>query len=71
MKTVTSGAATCLYTATAPELEGKGGSYQFNCQIAEVSEDILDSVRPYAVDPEAAKRLWTASEEMVGQNFNI
>jgi len=24
-------------------------------------------VRSYAVDPEAAKRLWTISEELVGQ----
>jgi hypothetical protein len=28
-------------------------------------------VRSYAVDPEAAKRLWAVSEELVGRTFDL
>ena len=69
LKTIPAGAATSVYAATAPELEGRGGLYLFDCQIAEVSDDGLDYVRSYAVDPEAAKRLWLESEAMVDQSF--
>jgi hypothetical protein len=30
---------------------------------------ISAGVRAYALDPEAAKKLWTKSEEMVGEKF--
>ena len=71
LKTIPAGAATSVYAATAPELEGRGGFCLYDCQIAEVNDDgsILDSARSYALDPEAAKRLWVISEEMVGQSF--
>ena len=71
LKTIAAGAATSVYAATAPELEGRGGLYLYDCQIAEVNDDesIRDNVRSYAIDPEAAKQLWTMSEEMVGQSF--
>jgi NAD(P)-dependent dehydrogenase (short-subunit alcohol dehydrogenase family) len=70
-KSVAAGAATEVYAATAPELEGKGGAYLADCQIAPISEQPTDmkGVRPYALDPAAAERLWTVSEEMVGQKF--
>jgi NAD(P)-dependent dehydrogenase (short-subunit alcohol dehydrogenase family) len=73
LKTVAAGAATSVYAATAPELEGRGGLYLYDCQIAEVNDDesVLDCVRSYAVDPDAAKRLWSVSEEMVGQSFPV
>jgi NAD(P)-dependent dehydrogenase (short-subunit alcohol dehydrogenase family) len=73
LKTVASGAATSVYAATAPELEGRGGLYLEDCHVAEVNDDpeAREGVRSYAVDPEAAKRLWTLSEELVGQGFPL
>ena len=74
MKSVPAGAATSVYAATAPELEGKGGDYLEDCNIAEVREsmkDQADGVLPHAVDPEAARKLWDVSEEIVGQKFDF
>jgi NAD(P)-dependent dehydrogenase (short-subunit alcohol dehydrogenase family) len=71
LKSVEAGAATSVYAATAPELEGRGGLYLEDCHVAEVDDDpdAREGVRSYAVDPEAAKRLWTISEELVGQRL--
>jgi len=73
LKSVEAGAATTVYTATAPELEGRGGLYLEDCGVAEVddAEDAAGGVRWYALDPDAAKRLWSVSEEMVGQSFPL
>ena len=69
VKTVPQGAATQVYAATAPELAGKGGAYLADVQIAPVEEGTEDfsKVRPYAIDEEAAERLWIVSEEMIAQ----
>ncbi len=73
LKTVESGAATSVFAATAPELEGRGGLYLEDCHVAEVDDapDARSGVRSYAVDPEAAKRLWSVSEALVGQSFDL
>ena len=73
LKSVEAGAATTVYAATAPELEGRGGLYLEDCGIANVddAEDAAGGVRSYAVDPDAAKRLWSISEEMVGESFPL
>ncbi len=73
LKTVASGAATSVYAATAPELEGRGGLYLEDCHVAEIDDgsEARSGVRAYAVDPDAAKRLWTLSEELVGQVFDL
>ena len=70
-KSVEAGAATQVYAATAPELEGRGGIYLEDCGEAELvdSAGFVDGVRAYAIDPEAARRLWTATEEMIGQQY--
>ena len=70
-KTMEQGAATGVYACTAPEIAGKGGAYLADCRIAAVSDDgdEYTTVKPYAVDPEVADRLWTVSEEMVGRTF--
>ena len=70
-KTVEQGAATQVFAATAPEIAGKGGSYLADVQIAEVTEDgdQFTTVKPYAVDPVSAEKLWTMSEELLGQGF--
>ena len=71
MKSVEQGAATQVFAATAPEIAGQGGSYLADSRIAEVTETGNDAttVKPYAVDPVLADRLWTLSEDLVGQSF--
>jgi NAD(P)-dependent dehydrogenase (short-subunit alcohol dehydrogenase family) len=73
IKSVEAGAATAVYAATAPELEGRGGLYLEDCGIAEVddAENAAGGVRSYALDPDAARRLWSTSEQMVGQSFPL
>ena len=71
-KTVEAGAATSVYTATAPELDGRGGLYLEDCGVADVDDTSeAGGVRSYAVDPDTAARLWTLSEELVGQSFAL
>jgi hypothetical protein len=55
------GASTSVWAATAPELEDQGGTYLADCAIATPSA--------YAADPDAARRLWALSEELVGEHF--
>jgi NAD(P)-dependent dehydrogenase (short-subunit alcohol dehydrogenase family) len=62
-KTPEQGAATQVWAATSPMLEGKGGLYCQDCDVAPLGDD---GVRPYAVDGEAAKRLWAVSAELTG-----
>jgi NAD(P)-dependent dehydrogenase (short-subunit alcohol dehydrogenase family) len=71
-KTVEQGAATSVWCATSPQLNGMGGVYCENGDIATLGEEgvplnLEDSsklfgVLPYAIDPDAAHRLWTLSE---------
>ncbi len=67
MKTIPQGAATQVYAATAPELAGKGGAYLADVQIAPIEDGTEDfsKVRPYAIDPDTAERLWAVSEELI------
>jgi NAD(P)-dependent dehydrogenase (short-subunit alcohol dehydrogenase family) len=63
-KTVEQGAATTVWAATAPELDTHGGTYLADC---EISEDHAS----WALDPASASRLWTLSEDLVGQRFDL
>jgi NAD(P)-dependent dehydrogenase (short-subunit alcohol dehydrogenase family) len=70
-KTPEQGAATQTWAATSPQLDGMGGVYLEDCDIAEVAPDdqrFTGGVRSYAVDPEQAARLWTLSAELTGVN---
>jgi NAD(P)-dependent dehydrogenase (short-subunit alcohol dehydrogenase family) len=62
------GAATSVWAATSPQLEGLGGLFLEDCEVAEISTDDAPGVRPYAVDPASAERLWTVSAELTGVN---
>jgi NAD(P)-dependent dehydrogenase (short-subunit alcohol dehydrogenase family) len=64
-KSVEAGAATSCFAATAPQLEGRGGFYLEDCHesVPRTSEDQEDGVEAYAVDADAAERLWTLTEE--------
>jgi NAD(P)-dependent dehydrogenase (short-subunit alcohol dehydrogenase family) len=70
-KDVAAGAATSVWAATAPELDGKGGLYLEDCgESAPAGTDgITTGFHDYAVDPKLADRLWKVSEEMLGQKF--
>lgn len=57
LKTVEQGAATSVYAATAPELEGQSGAYLADCKVAASSK--------LAQEAELAKGLWAKSEELV------
>jgi len=70
-KSVEQGAATAVWAATAPELAEQGGVYLEDCHVAarKTHEDQADGVTDYALDAEAAERLWASSEELVGIRF--
>ncbi len=69
-KTIPQGAATSCWAASAPELDGKGGVYCEDCHVADVDDTYTGGgVRSYAVDPDTADRLWSLSEDMVGETF--
>ncbi|MFC4009220.1 SDR family NAD(P)-dependent oxidoreductase [Nonomuraea purpurea] len=69
-KTPEQGAATQVWAATSPQLEGMGGVYCEDCDIAEAVTDDTQGpgVRPHAIDPDQAARLWTLSAELTGVN---
>ncbi|MFF8727094.1 SDR family NAD(P)-dependent oxidoreductase [Streptomyces sp. NPDC015171] len=69
-KTPSQGAATGLWAATSPLLDGRGGLYLEDCDIAPVSapDAPMDDggVRAYAVAPGPAARLWDLSLAATG-----
>jgi NAD(P)-dependent dehydrogenase (short-subunit alcohol dehydrogenase family) len=60
------GAATQVWAATSPQLADLGGQYLEDCDVAELTDaDTMESgVRDYAVDADAATRLWALSEQL-------
>jgi NAD(P)-dependent dehydrogenase (short-subunit alcohol dehydrogenase family) len=70
-KTPEQGASTSTWAATSPRLDGMGGVYCENCDIA-TPTDVgapdanLRGVDAHAVDPETAARLWKVSAELTG-----
>jgi NAD(P)-dependent dehydrogenase (short-subunit alcohol dehydrogenase family) len=66
-KTPQEGAATSALLAASPLVEGVGGRYFEDCNEAEPHrEGTRSGVAAYALDPDAAARLWNASRELVG-----
>ncbi len=68
-RTPEQGAATSVWAAVAPELDGVGGLYLENCaESLPVGPDThkWEGWAPHARDPEAAERLWAVTEAMVG-----
>lgn len=69
LKSTQQGAATEVWAATSPMLAGMGGLYLEDNDVAPISEKLGDlGVRPYAIDPQSARRLWQISVEMTGEN---
>ncbi len=79
LKTIPQGAATTVWCATSPQLEGIGGVYCENVDVSELDKGDIDhrfeepltlrGVQPYSVDKENARRLWALSETMTGLVF--
>jgi len=68
-KNLAQGAATTLWAATSAQLEGLGGLYLENCDVArpvDAEEEVDGGVRSWAIDPALAERLWAVSEDMTG-----
>jgi NAD(P)-dependent dehydrogenase (short-subunit alcohol dehydrogenase family) len=66
-KTPGQGAATQVWAATSPQLAGLGAVYLEDCDVAEIAADEdAPGVRPYAIDPASARRLWSLSAELTG-----
>jgi NAD(P)-dependent dehydrogenase (short-subunit alcohol dehydrogenase family) len=66
-KSTEQGAATSVLLATSPLLAGIGGRYFEDCNEAVVDDSNVPmrGVRSYALDPEAATRLWDVSLELL------
>ncbi|WP_175671532.1 SDR family NAD(P)-dependent oxidoreductase [Burkholderia ambifaria] len=66
-KTPAQGAATQVWAATSPRVADIGGVYCEDCDVAVVTcGDEEAGVRPHAIDPEAAERLWAHSAALTG-----
>ncbi|WP_327292672.1 SDR family NAD(P)-dependent oxidoreductase [Streptomyces sp. NBC_01198] len=67
-KSTQEGAATQVWAATSPALDGLGGVYLEDCEVAEPApaNAARRGVRDYAIDPDQAARLWALSAELTG-----
>ena len=67
-KTPEQGASTATWAATAPQLDGRGGEYCEDCDIAELAgpdSQRWQHARAWICDDEKADRLWAMSEDML------
>ncbi|MGK5046608.1 oxidoreductase [Janthinobacterium sp. GB4P2] len=71
-KNVAQGAATAVWCATSAQLDGMGGVYCEDCDIATLVADDSTGpgVRRWASDPVQARQLWVLSEQMTGVRFD-
>lgn len=73
-KSPEAGAATAVLAAASPLLEGLGGVYLEDCDVAPVARPEQRvtgqalGVFPHAIDPDEARRLWAWSAELTGVN---
>lgn len=72
-KTPEQGAATSVWAATSARLDGMGGVYCEDCDIARPTDPQSPLARfagvdPHAIDPEGAARLWALSAELTKVN---
>jgi NAD(P)-dependent dehydrogenase (short-subunit alcohol dehydrogenase family) len=69
-KSVEAGAATQVWACVAPELADHNGAYLADCQIGiEGGNPNSTGFAPYLLDDGTTDRLWSLSEELVGQRF--
>jgi NAD(P)-dependent dehydrogenase (short-subunit alcohol dehydrogenase family) len=65
-KNFAQGAATTVWCAVSTDLDGRGGVYCENCDIASIETELRKGVRPYAIDPVTADLLWSTSVRLTG-----
>jgi NAD(P)-dependent dehydrogenase (short-subunit alcohol dehydrogenase family) len=73
-KTVEQGAATTIWCATSPMLDGTGGVYCEDCDIAPIwveGMSLYAGARPHITDQKLGENLWSLSEEMTGVTFAV
>jgi len=72
-KPVEAGAATSVWAASSPDLEGRSGLYLEDCGIGLPAEEATGAAgfAAYAVDPASARRLWALSEDLIGEKFDL
>jgi hypothetical protein len=81
LKNVEQGASTSVWCATSSKLNGIGGVYCENTDVAELDEgniphdygepSSLWGVKPYSVDAGHAQKLWALTEKMTGISFPV
>lgn len=81
LKNVEQGAATSVWCATSTQLNGIGGVYCEDADVAQLDEGNIEhnyddpsslrGVKPYSVNAAHAAKLWTLSEEMTGILFPV
>ncbi|KAK7000344.1 hypothetical protein R3P38DRAFT_3058037 [Favolaschia claudopus] len=64
-KNMAQGAATTVVAAFDPRIEEQPGSYLVDCVVAN------DQVAPHSSDPCMAKKLWDATEKLLGEKFTF
>ncbi len=72
LKTVEQGAATTVWCATSQMLNGIGGVYCENCNIAQpwqAGNPPMIGVHPHVRDEALAEALWAKTEELLGEKF--
>ena len=73
-KTPSQGAATSIWCAANGQLDGTGGVYCEDCDVAQAvpADDMsFAGVRPWAIDWDVAEKLWDLSERMTGVRFAL
>jgi NAD(P)-dependent dehydrogenase (short-subunit alcohol dehydrogenase family) len=82
-KTKEQGAATTVWAATGPQLQNMGGVYLQDVEVAGYNPGAYDNsagksnpggtfgVAPFALEPDAAQKLWVLSEELTDTKFNV
>ncbi len=68
IKSPEQGAATSVWAAASPQLDGIGGVYCEDCEVAlpQGEAEGNKGVAPWAMDPDEAERLWMLSERLTG-----
>ena len=70
-KSIPAGAATSVWAATSPDLDGRGALYLEDCQVGQAEQGGSGGYTEYALDTRAAEALWRLSEELVGESFDL
>jgi NAD(P)-dependent dehydrogenase (short-subunit alcohol dehydrogenase family) len=72
-KTTGQGAATSVWAGVVAGRAAVGGRYCEDCHVAELTDDPQSrtGVRGYALDALRAEALWTLSEQLVGESFDV